>query len=212
VRVTIADQKGFFSFKKPFKIPSKVLIQVRKVGLPNGGFNILAEPGNYISTLQNATLLNYNTQRCRERDSFESLFQGANRITSFFEYLQGELAALREILIAQGIPRAVRDNESRIQIHAENYYRLSASLPDIQLLCAKDQSNCSKVVFSQERRKLLHSVRELRSEALLLNRVIRTNGRRNEASSRKRVAQIIRRSNRIRTIVNSLPRFSFSCS
>lgn len=210
--MTVADKGGFFRFDKPFKTAGKVLLQIRKAGLKNGGIDLFAEPGRYVTAIQGAAIVSFNPMGCRERDALIALINGATRLSSLYEYLQVELEALRKLVTAQGLPRSIQGNELRMQIHSENFLRSMAAIPNVQIRCANEQSGCVKRSLNPQRRQLLHSVKQLRSEALLINRILRIKGGISATSSSKRVASIVRRCTRLQTIVKSLPRFTFTCA
>lgn len=217
VRITIADQKGFFVFKEPFKDTPEILLEIRKTGLAGGGINLRAAPGSYLSPSQTSAMINFNPAKCPERDAFIRLFRGAQRLSALYHNLQKELRALTAIPADSTLPSSLKGNTVRIQIHAEQYFRSSANIPDIQLLCAPELSSstttrCSRTSLSTHRRRMLHSVRQLRLESLLINRVLRTHNKRDEGTSLARIKTIRSKATRLKSIVNSLPRFTHECS
>jgi hypothetical protein len=212
VRVTIADKSGFFVFKEPFKNIQKVALEIRKTSLQGGGLNLIAEPGLYLSPAQLIATADYNPAKCPERSVLNRLFTGASRITALYVYLQREILEVSQIPKDTPLPASIRGNGSRIQIHSELYYRASAGVSDTQLLCKAASPQCRKVSFAAQRRTMLHSIRQLRLEALLTNRVLRGKGRRDEATSIKKMLSVRRKTQRIATLVRALPRTTFKCT
>jgi len=212
VRITVADKNGFFTFKEPFANRKELTLEIRKVSLPGGGMSVRAIPGSYVSVIKAEFPINYNPLKCSERDSLLKLFTGARRISTLYYDLQREVQATTAISEQNSLPSAIRGNALRIQIHSEQYYRSSAALPDVQLECAASQKQCIRISLVPQHRKMRHSIKQLRLEGLLINRVLRTHGKRSEKDSTERIHSIRNQNKRLQSIVNALPRFTYRCS
>jgi subtilisin family serine protease len=212
IRITVADQSGFFTFKDPFTLDREVLLQIRRSSLPEGGVTLRAIPGQYIAPRQISASINYNPRKCPERDEFAKLFRGAQRLSSLYTALQTDLTALAKLPQEARLPRSVLGNKIRAQIHAEMYYRSSANLPDIQLLCVADKPSCTRVSFAADKRRMQHSVKQLRLELLLINRILRNHNSRDAEQSAVMVRTIRSKTKRLQSIVRAVPRFTYRCS
>jgi hypothetical protein len=210
LRVAVGDTQGAFKLEKITSTNQPLTLLFRGSSLPNGGFDLKARAGEYLPLPAVKTAPSTLPPGCRARDRLLALYNGALRVSKTNDLLARTSSAstqLGDTALESALSRAAQ----RARIHGELYYRASAVLPDTKLTCPKTVTGCLKLRLSSARRTMFRAVAQLRSEQLLRNRLLRQAGMVSPEDSKKAVRQIRQGSIRLKTLVGSLPRVSYTC-
>jgi hypothetical protein len=213
-KIQSADSKGFFAISKLASNRSSRLLQFRSIKLVGGGFDKTVMPGQYLSKIPEARLQAYNPAKCQEEAKQKPLFNGARRVAA----LEREL--LRKTTLIQSARHsgaraklASKSSALRVSQAAEEYFRASALMPDIQLRCVPKTAACGEVSLALPLRVLRQAVKTLAAEGINLERALHERSvAPNPALLSKAIQRASAKSGQISRILAKLPRVTFDCT
>jgi hypothetical protein len=210
VEVLVSDKNGFFSLVGVEPRGVKVTLKVRSTLLPKGGFDIPSRAGLF-SQIRPNELANYNPRRCKEVDKILPIYNAANNLRFMYRSAvkDQKILSIKNTKTENQVPRGRA--LKRTYYHGSFYMDLSARLPDRQVVCSSQTTNCVRVDLTDILRRLKSTVYHVRRESLLFNRALRTQSMRQEKDSVAVVRKIRNKSDSLTRAIVKLPRYTYQC-
>jgi hypothetical protein len=175
--------------------------------LPNGGYDIPAESGTFVTIKPQGLGVETPSYDCTVKNKLAELYNMGRLVSKIASAAKRDQKKLVSASKKQPSNRALR----RLAFSAAMMLDANAALPDKMLSCPDTQKSCSAVSIKPARRQLRNSLKHLRLESLYLNRLLREDERRSDKKSARRIKTIKKQVTRVETLIKKLGKQTFLC-
>ena len=204
--LALTDQQGMFQIPAPGTEKVTFTLKVRSLKLAGGGYNIPAESGTFVS-IKPREAGAYKVYDCTENNKLPELYNMGRLVTQLASAAKRDQRKLVSASKKEPSNRALR----RLNFSTSVLLEINAALPDVMLTCPATQKQCSAVDLKPALRQLRASLKQLRLESLYLNRLLRSDDRRSDGKSSRRIRTIKQQVARVSTLIKKLGKTAYAC-